>query len=94
MWICTTAGSPGTWTLTTSNNVVSFNGRSGTVLPVSGDYTAAQVTNTADKSSSSTQIFTGIVATPILTAGGGTGTSTSRFVGGVNNAAPASGTFQ
>jgi len=93
MWICTTAGSPGTWTLTTSNNVVSFNGRSGTVLPVSGDYTAAQVTNTADKSSSSTQIFTGIVATPILTAGGGTGTSTSRFVGGVNNAAPASGTF-
>lgn len=49
--------------------VNTFNGRSGTVVPTSGDYTAAQVTNAADKSSSSTQSFTGtIVSSGFLTA--------------------------
>ena len=34
-WICTESGTPGTWTRV---GVVSFNGRSGPVIPVEGDY--------------------------------------------------------
>lgn len=46
VWICTTAGSPGTWTQITASNggVISFNSRTGAVAPTTGDYTAAQVT--------------------------------------------------
>ena len=62
-------------------------------MPASGDYTAAQVTNAADKSSATAQTFTGGISTPILTAGGSTGTITARFVGGVASGAPTSGTF-
>jgi Pectate lyase superfamily protein len=92
IWICTTAGSPGTWTQTGA--VASFNSRTGAVVPASGDYTAAQVTNAADKSSGSTQTFTGALAAPDFAPSGLTGaTSAVRFVGGTTTGAPASGTF-
>lgn len=41
--------------------VTSVFGRTGAVVATSGDYTAAQVTNAADKSSASAQVFTGNV---------------------------------
>ncbi len=50
-------------------------GRSGAVVATTGDYTAAQVTNAADKSSASAQNFLGIVganlgiATPVQSSG-------------------------
>lgn len=43
--------------LTSSGAVASFNGRTGAVVPASGDYTAAEVTNAADKSSTTAQAF-------------------------------------
>lgn len=55
--------------------VTSVFGRTGAVVAAIGDYTAAQVTNAADKSSASTQTFTGIVgapagiSTPVVTSG-------------------------
>jgi autotransporter family porin len=61
------------------SGVTSFNGRTGVVVPTTGDYTAAQVTNAADKSSASTQVFTAAVQalahTATLTG------SSGRFVG-------------
>jgi hypothetical protein len=47
-WICTTAGSPGTWTQVAAGGggggaVTSVFGRTGVVVAQSGDYTAAQV---------------------------------------------------
>jgi hypothetical protein len=60
VWVCTVAGSPGTWKNAgaSGNLVSSVFGRTGAVVATSGDYTAAQVTNAADKSSASAQIFT------------------------------------
>lgn len=93
IWVCTIAGSPGTWTQT-GGGVTTFNTRSGAVVPASGDYTAAQVTNAADKSSASTQTFTGNVQAPALIAAGLTGaTSASRYVGATATVAPTTGTF-
>lgn len=80
-------------------------GRNGAVTATSGDYTAAQVTNAADKSSGSTQTFTGNVTAPVITgltdvsgpyitASGLTGaTAASRYVGATASGAPTSGTF-
>src|SRR5215831_12334720 len=48
----------------TSNAVASVFTRTGAVVAASGDYTAAQVTNAADKSSASQQTFTGTIQTP------------------------------
>ena len=49
-------------------NVASFgpvgNVRIGAITPATGDYTAAQVTNAADKSSATSQAFSGIVQAP------------------------------
>lgn len=68
--------------------------RSGAVVAQNGDYTAAQVTNAADKSSASTQTFTGGVSAPVVVASGLTGaTAASRYVGATTSGAPASGTF-
>lgn len=55
--LATTAFVKGQGYLTSA--VTTFNGRSGAVSPTSGDYTAAQVTNAADKSSGSAQVFAG-----------------------------------
>lgn len=44
--------------------VNSFNGRQGAVLPQAGDYTAAQVTNAADRTSASEQDFASAILTP------------------------------
>ena len=96
VFVCTSAGSPGTWTDTGSvgNQVTSVFTRTGAVVATSGDYTAAQVTNAADKSSSSQQSFTGEVAAPDFAPSGLTGaTSASRYVGATTSGAPASGTF-
>ncbi|HWZ65821.1 MAG TPA: hypothetical protein VNX65_03410 [Patescibacteria group bacterium] len=96
LWICTAAGTPGSWKQVSSSNggVTSFNGRTGAVAPASGDYVASQVTNSADKSSASAQTFTGAVSAPSLAASGLTGaTSVSRYVGATASGAPASGTF-
>jgi hypothetical protein len=68
--------------------------RTGAVVAAGGDYTAAQVTNAADKSSGSTQTFTAEVAAPSLGAAGITGTVAGRFCGVVGGTTgPASGTF-
>lgn len=78
----------------THAGVTSFNGRQGDVAPASGDYTAAEVTNAADKSSASQQTFTGNVAAPALIVSGLTGaTAASRYVGATTSGAPTSGTF-
>lgn len=74
--------------------VTSVFSRTGAVTAQSGDYTAAQVTNAADLSSSSQQAFTGEVKAPDFTPAGLTGaTSASRYVGATTSGAPASGTF-
>jgi hypothetical protein len=71
VWVCTTAGTPGSWTNVGSqgNVVTSVFGRTGAITAQSGDYTAAQVTNAADKSSASQQTFTGNMRTPSLGIG-------------------------
>jgi hypothetical protein len=63
--------------------VTSFNARTGAVTAASADYTAAQVTNAADKSSGSTQTFTGQLAAPAHT----------RLGGGTTSGAPTTGTW-
>ena len=64
IWICTAGGSPGTWVNAGSSGdlVTSVFGRIGAVVANTGDYTAAQVTNAADKSSSSQQTFSAGIA--------------------------------
>jgi hypothetical protein len=71
MWICTVTGSPGTWVNvgSSSNLVTSVFGRAGAVVATSGDYTAAQVTNAADKSSASAQTFTAQIQSPTALVG-------------------------
>lgn len=95
LWICTTAGSPGTWTNASPGNAVnSVFGRTGVITSQTGDYTAAQVTNAADKSSGSQQNFTAEVKSPDFVAGGLTGAvSASRYAGATASGAPSSGTF-
>ncbi len=74
--------------------VTSVFGRTGGVTATSGDYTAAQVTNAADKSSGSTQTFTGAVAAPDFASSGLSGAvAASRYVGATASGAPTSGTF-
>ncbi|HEV2403233.1 MAG TPA: hypothetical protein VGS08_03460, partial [Candidatus Saccharimonadales bacterium] len=74
--------------------VASVFGRSGTITAQSGDYTAAQITNAADKSSGTTQTFTGNVSAPAVIASGLSGaTAASRYVGATASGAPSSGTF-
>jgi len=74
--------------------VLSVFTRTGAVTAQSGDYTAAQVTNAADKSSASAQTFTGNVGAPAVVVSGLTGAaSASRYVGATTSGAPASGTF-
>src|SRR6476646_6523736 len=94
-WSCTPAVSPGTWTNASQGNAVnSVIGRTGVITAQTGDYTAAQVTNAADKSSGSQQNFTGEVKSPDFVAAGITGaTSASRYAGATVSGAPASGTF-
>ena len=48
----------------TSNAVTTVFGRTGAVVATSGDYTAAQVTNAADKSAAANQTFAGNVVAP------------------------------
>jgi hypothetical protein len=90
-----TNDSPGTRVKVTPPDVVtSAFGRNGAVAAVSGDYTAAQITNAADKASASAQVFTGEVNAPDFKASGLAGaTSASRYVGATNSGSPASGTF-
>lgn len=82
------------WITLGGGAVSSVFGRTGAVVATSGDYTAAQVTNAADKSSSSQQTFTGEIAAPDFKPSGLTGaTAASRYVGATTSGAPASGTF-
>lgn len=74
--------------------VSSVFGRTGAVIAVSGDYTAAQVTNAADKSSVTKQSFTAGLSGVDFTATGITGAvSTTRYAGGTTSGAPVAGTF-
>jgi hypothetical protein len=96
LWVCTAAGSPGTWTLAGGGGgaVSSVFTRTGAVTATSGDYTAAQVTNAADKASGSAQTFTSPVIAPFLAAAGLTGaTSGSRYAGATLSGAPVAGSF-
>ena len=85
-----------------SASVNSVFGRTGAIAASVGDYTAAQVTNAADKSSAATQVFTGSITAPtatITTASVGTLVITSQvgsqfYSLGVGEAAGSvSGTF-
>lgn len=96
IFVCTVLGTPGTWVDVGSvgNAVTSVFSRTGVVVAQSGDYTASQVTNAADKSSGSQQLFTAEVKAPDLVAGGLTGaTAASRYVGATTAGAPTTGTF-
>lgn len=62
-WICTTAGTPGTWTQVAAGGggggaVTSVFGRTGVVVAQSGDYTAAQVGAAPALVPTSVKIFT------------------------------------
>lgn len=59
MRVCTVAGSPGTWTDISANPLATVFTRSGNVVAVSGDYTAAKVTNSVDKTSTTLITFAG-----------------------------------
>lgn len=96
IWICIGAGSPGTWTQVSGGGgaVSSVFGRTGAVSSQPGDYTASEVTNAADKSSSSQQAFTGEVKAPDFAIAGLTGaTAAGRYVGTTTSGAPVAGTF-
>jgi len=67
--------------------------RTGAVVAASGDYTAAQVTNAADKSSGAAQVFSAEVEGPTLGTTGITGITGGRFLGVCAAGGPASGTF-
>lgn len=74
--------------------VTTWKGQAGPQVPQTGDYTAAMVTNAADKSSASPQVFTGLLQAPALISSGLAGaTIPSRFVGGTLNGPPTSGSF-
>jgi hypothetical protein len=63
VWICTAAGTPGTWANAgASAGVSSFNSRTGAITPTSGDYTVAQVTGAAG--TTATQTLTNKRVTP------------------------------
>jgi len=49
------------WPKSVAGAVASVFGRTGAVVAAAGDYTAAQVTNAADKAAAAAQTFTGIV---------------------------------
>lgn len=85
----------GTWAVPSgSGGVASVFTRTGAVTAQGGDYTAAQVTNAADKSSASAQTFTSNLSAPAYVASGLTGaTAGSRYVGATATGSPASGTF-
>ena len=88
------SSSAAAWTALPSAPVSTVFSRVGAVTAQSGDYTAAQVTNAADKSSVSQQNFTAELKTPDLAAAGITGaTAASRYVGATASGSPASGTF-
>lgn len=94
VWVCTVTGTPGTWVQLASSagDVVSVFGRAGVVTAQTGDYTAAKVTNAADKAAAGTQTFTGIVTAPALVPSGLTGSvAAARFVGGTVAGAPVAG---
>lgn len=62
-WTITNDGANTRVKVTPPDHVGSVFGRQGVVTAQTGDYTAAQVTNAADKSSVSTQIFSGSLST-------------------------------
>src|SRR5215831_1284426 len=69
-------------------------GRSGVITAQAGDYTAAQVTNAADKSSAAQQLFAAEIKALDYAITGLTGaTAASRHVGATAANAPTSGTF-
>jgi hypothetical protein len=69
----------GTW----AKDVQSFNARQGAVVPASGDYTAAMVTNAPDLSSAAAQVFSGNVQAPAFWIGpSGTAGSVGMITGG------------
>ena len=65
-----TLNSAGAETIVGGGGVTSFNTRTGAVTSQSGDYTAAQVTNAADKNATSTQVFNGPITTGFTSGGG------------------------
>lgn len=94
--VLTYNGTSGKWTNQTpaSAPVATVFGRSGAVVATSGDYTAAEVTNAADKSAAAAQSFTGNLSAPAIVAAGLTGAAAaSRYVGATVSGAPTSGTF-
>jgi hypothetical protein len=96
IWVCRIAGSPGTWKNVGSNAnlVTSVFGRTGAVVAAANDYSAAQVTSAADKSSLSAQNFTAEVGAKDFSPAGLTGAqATTRYVGATASGAPVTGTF-
>jgi hypothetical protein len=69
----------------TAAPVTTVFGRAGAVVAAAGDYTAAQVTNAADKSSPSVQGFSGALSTGPASAGLGGGTAGVWIAGAGND---------
>lgn len=78
-----------------ASGLTSFNGRStAAAVPTTGDYTAAQVTNAADTSSSSPQTFTGTVSSPLIIATGApSAITTAGYLGVIAAGPPTTGTY-
>jgi len=74
--------------------VVSLQYSGTTWVAVAAKYTAAQVTNAADKASASTQTFTAAVAAPDVSVSGITGAvQPTRIAGATTSGAPVTGSF-
>lgn len=95
LWYYDTTGAAWVELALSAGDVISVFGRTGVVTAQTGDYTAAKVTNAADKASASAQDFTAEVSAPDLEANGLTGAANpTRLVGATASGSPASGTFE
>jgi hypothetical protein len=92
--IIATSASAAVWQTPAASGVTSVFNRSGAVVSQTGDYSAAQISNAADKSSSNAQAFAGNVTAPAVVSVGLTGaTASSRYAGATTSGAPTTGTF-
>lgn len=87
IWVCTVAGSPGTWVSASGSGVTSITGTSNEIIASASTGSVTLSTPQAIATSSSPTFAT-------VTAGGITGAvAASRYAGATASGAPASGTF-
>jgi hypothetical protein len=87
LWVCTVAGTPGTWVSAAGSGVTSITG-------TANEITASASTGAVTLSTPQAIATTSSVTFKSAAMGGLTGaTAASRFAGGTSSGAPASGTF-